>query len=306
MTFVTNKRILDLIEINNDYIYFTSLISARKLITLLKNIFVLRKSLLANLSSNKLQLNAIIPRNRLSIYLAMSWLEFDIFSEYIHNNKSIEDILCATAIHHSSYLMLQASKIRSIRSTVVQHGYPMDKVGYLPIDSTYFAVYDQKAAEVFRTWGVDNIVDFDLNNKSAQKKLIKENDEVLVCLSPWEHDNNQIFRHLIDYFLEYNSICIFRIRKHPGSFRISQYQNRWVKNTCGVQFDKYNNCQDSIRNAKCVITSYSSVIQEASDLKVPVILISDLVTRSNFNFQNMYHIQSYLDFKRIFKRFGIK
>ena len=88
LTFVTNKRILDLIEINNDYIYFTSLISARKLITLLKNIFVLRKSLLANLSSNKLQLNAIIPRNRLSIYLAMSWLEFDIFSEYIHNNKT--------------------------------------------------------------------------------------------------------------------------------------------------------------------------------------------------------------------------
>ena len=306
LTIVTNKRILDVCEINNDYVYFTSLISVHKLNDLLINFFLIVKSLNLNKSTDKLQLVGIIPRIRLSIYLAMSWLEYDTFLDYFYNNKSIKDIYCATAIHHSSYLMLQASKISSIRSTVVQHGYPMDKVGSLPIDSTYFAVYDQKAAEVFRTWGVDNIIDFDLNKISAQKKVMQANDEVLVCLSSWGHDNNQIFCHLMEYFLEHDSTCIFRIRKHPGSFQISKYQNLWVNNTLGVQFDNYNNCQDSIRNSKCVITSYSSVIQEASDLKVPVILISDLVTRSNFNFPNMYNIESYLDFKSVLKRLVIK
>jgi len=157
---------------------------------------------------------------------------------------------------------------------------------------------------------VENIKYSDFIQIDDQKTHDYDGEEILVCLSASYYDNHRIFNLLKQYNQNTKSSNIFRIRKHPGSYRISMIDNNWVHQTDGVVFDKYSNCEDSIRNSIGVIASYSSVIQEAHEMNVPVILISDLVKRSNFNFKNIFNIETYTEFniaiKNILMIFGNK
>lgn len=303
LNLITDKRLLSLCKGKKNYVFLTSLLSLDDLSNIFRDFIIIRKSLCtqsAQISTHKII--QLIPKVRFSLYLALAWCEYRSYLKFLGDNESIKNIVSATAIHSSSFLLIQASRMRNISSVVVQHGYPIAKVGYLPIHSTHLAVYHRKASDVFKSWGVKNIVTVDLNSKKYKEDRKMKGSEVLVCLSARDADNYQIFSHLENFNREYGEFCSYRIRKHPGSSQLSDHQKVWVKNTNGAQFDHYINCVDSIADAVCVISCYSSVVQEASDFGVPVIMVSDLVRWSNFNFPNVYQIESYNDFSALLKR----
>jgi hypothetical protein len=178
----------------------------------------------------------------------------------------------------------------NIKYKILQHGYPLQQTGYLPVEN--LIVYDKASFDIFKQWGIKNIEQkFDLFNINLSN-INTDNNEILICLTSNANENIIIYNYLKYYFDNNNNVNLkFRVRKHPGShflpLTIFDFFNLHKNN---FSYDKFTDSRESILNSKLIISYFSSILQEASELNKPILLLQDLEYWSHCNFKNIIYI----------------
>ncbi|MDP4265918.1 MAG: hypothetical protein Q8880_00610 [Bacteroidota bacterium] len=297
---VADKRIKKLVN-SSKCIYFTQLLNPFSLFrnfykNYFTNLIIFKKIDLGQYYG--FDINKDIPRKRLLRSLSMAAAEQDCYIKFFKKNfKNAKLILSNSAVHSRTSLFINLSRELSLNYRILQHGYPLQKTGYLPVDN--LLVYDENSYKIFKEWGVKNIYKIELfkNEKIKPKNILKS--QVLVCLSDVHEDNIKILEYLKYYHKKSDNSLIFRIRKHPGTFFLPHELSDFIDSEKETYFyDTFSSSRESILNSSLVISYYSTIIQEATELGKKVLVLQDLDYWSHCNFDNINYIENYPSFTK--------
>ena len=164
----------------------------------------------------------------------------------------------------------------------VQHGVPFSRIGYVPIESDVIYGWGMGTA-ILRRWGVSDIVELPWTAPTGQVRNDREDGVVLIALSS-ERETNKLLYPFVKAIVEACQQRPIVLRRHPGRNVIPREFKLLAREWAHVSFDREIESRQSIARAVVVATWFSSMIVEARELDVPVVVMSP----SAYDFGNVF------------------
>lgn len=227
-----------------------------------------------------------VPHLIIILNLFESYFILNCLKNFFEKNDKIEKIILNSDVHKVSRGIALYSKSKQIQSYVLQHGTTVLEYGYLPLKANFIFTWGSLSNEWFLKRNTDEkriittgTPKMDMINFPANVNINKKIKKILVIVNPIGKNNVLKYLDLIyesNIHDEYDLI----IKLHPGSVDNRSEVLNVFKDT-NVLIEKNVNVHHLIRETDLVITTTSTVGNEAIAFYKPLIQICHTSTPSN-------------------------
>lgn len=206
-------------------------------------------------------------------------------------NSNVKKVVLNSDVHKVSRTINLVAQKHNIKTYVLQHGSTVLEYGYLPVTANKLLTWGYLSSKWFKERGVDikkmqvtgtPKTDFMNSYKidKAQKKIISN---ILVIMNPIGDEKVKEFLRLI-YEADLHLMYTVTFKLHPGSVDNKSLIYNYFKKS-EVEVYKSENVHDLIFNTDVVVTTTSTVGNEAIALYKPLIKIDIVKTDSSMEYE---------------------